>query len=421
MKSLRLFLILAVVTCSACRKVPYSEYLHTLVSPATPPPALPVNPPGPGTSNDTEPVAEGPAAPEIDRTAQVVALAYQRFVDKVRRPDTEITPAEFEGQMQALKDKGITVISLADFQAWRHGQKSIPQHSALITIDDGYNAAYGVAWPILKKFGYPFTLFIYTDYVRGGPKAGGGSLSWEQLTEMRDAGVSIQSETISHPDLRKKKAGMTDAAYDKWLWNELHGSRTTLEERLGIQVTALALPYGAANEHVREVAAKAGYEMLFTVNGAKIGFSTPEGALGRYMVQGNQPKVFTAATSFGGGGGGSGSGSQRNVASAEFSARDIHAEPANDATLTDPNPLIKADLTRLGAIDDGSVSLRLSGIGPVALRFDPQTKVATYQTHGLPPGEYTAILTAKVEGKKVESRWDFTVVQPSQIAAGSKH
>ena len=413
MKLLRLFLILAVVSCAACRKVPYSEYLHALIKPATPPPSQqPVSAP---ETPDT--AAEKPKGPEIDRTAQVIVLGYQRFVDKVRRPDTEITPAEFEGQMQALKDQGITVISLDDFQAWRHGKKSLPKHSALITIDDGYNTAYSVAWPILKKFGYPFTMFIYTDYVRGGPKAGGGSLSWEQLTEMRDAGVSIQSQTVSHADLRKKKAGMNETAYDQWLWSELHGSRTILEEHLGIKVTALALPYGAANDHVREVAAKAGYEMLFTVNGEKIGASTSESALGRYLVRGGQPKFFTAATNFGGGG----SMSTTNAQAAEFSARDIHATPANEATISDPNPLIKADLTRLGAIDAGSVSLRVSGLGPVAVKFDPQTKALSYQTHNLAPGEYTAILAAKVDGKKVESRWNFKVTEPPQIATGPKH
>ena len=31
----------------------------------------------------------------------------------------------------------------------------------------GYLSGYKVAWAILKKFGYPFTMFIYTDYIKG--------------------------------------------------------------------------------------------------------------------------------------------------------------------------------------------------------------------------------------------------------------
>jgi peptidoglycan/xylan/chitin deacetylase (PgdA/CDA1 family) len=53
-----------------------------------------------------------------------------------------------------------------------------------------------VAWPILKKFGYPFTVFIYTDYMKEGPKFGGQSISWNQLAEMRDLGVDIESHTV---------------------------------------------------------------------------------------------------------------------------------------------------------------------------------------------------------------------------------
>jgi peptidoglycan/xylan/chitin deacetylase (PgdA/CDA1 family) len=314
-KTLLVFLLLATLVAGYTHwrdKLPW----HTLVNFIKEPRAA-------QTATASQPLKSVPsverlAAPVVDHTAQVIVLGYHRFVDKVRHPDTEITRAEFEAQMQALKDQGIAVISMDDFLAWRHEQKSLPPRCALITIDDGYNVGYTVAWPILKEFGYPFTMFIYTDYVRGGPKAGGGSMTWEQLAEMRDAGVSIQSHTVSHPDLRRKKAGASQAGYDEWLWNELHGSKAMIEERLGIKVTALALPYGLANDHVREVAAKAGYEMVFTVNGEKVGFSTPMEALGRYVVQAHQPKLFKMATTFEG------------TPAAPASAFAVH-EPHNDA------------------------------------------------------------------------------------------
>lgn len=290
-----IFLLMILAAGSAFwLKAPLLAFLQsrraTVPSPASTVPATPTATQPDSTVNE----------PVIDRTAEVIVLGYHRFVDKVRHPDTEITPAEFETQMQALKGQGITVISLDDLLAWRHEQKSLPPRCALITIDDGYAVGYTVAWPILKKYGYPFTMFIYTDYVTGGRKAGGGSMTWEQLAEMRDAGVSIQSHTVSHPDLRKKKGGASQGTYDEWLWNELHGSRAMLEEKLGIKISALALPYGLANDRVRDAAAKAGYEIVFTVNGQKINFSTPMNALGRYMVEANRPELFKTATTFGG-------------------------------------------------------------------------------------------------------------------------
>jgi peptidoglycan/xylan/chitin deacetylase (PgdA/CDA1 family) len=399
------FLLLAFFAMAGCRKMPTAPAPHDAGSPAPrgPPPAAQA-----GVESKPDAVAQGtpePARPSMDLHARVVVLGYERFVTKVQHPDTEITPTEFQAQMQALKDAGIAVISLDDLLAWRQGKKNIPARSALITIDDGYNTAYVTAWPILKQFGYPFTVFVYTDYVKGGKKAGGGSMSWDQLAEMRDAGVSIGSETVSHSDLRKKKKDMSDAAYDAWLWDELRGSKAEIEKRLGVKVTALALPLGHADDHVREVAAKAGYDMLFTVSGQMIGANTPLNALGRCMVQGNKPAAFTAATSFAG----QAKGNSVALGGSEVSAQSIHAEPAPGATIESPNLEIHANLAGWKTIDPASVSLRLSGRGKLPARFDPQTKVISCRVQGLSPSEYTVILDAQAEDRKVECRWNFTV------------
>jgi peptidoglycan/xylan/chitin deacetylase (PgdA/CDA1 family) len=398
MKSQIALVLALALSLTACRKLPY----YDLFNPPEASESLPMEStaigPKPGLVADVE------RPTDIDRSARVIVLGYHRFVDTVRHPDTEITTAEFEAQMQDLKDRGIAVISMEDFNAWRHEAKSIPVRSALITIDDGYNSAYEVAWPILRKFGYPFTLFVYTDYIRGGPKSGGGSLAWAQLQEMRDGGISIQSHTVSHADLRRLKGGTAGASYEEWLHNELQTSKETLETRLGIKVTALALPYGLANDRVRQAALEGGYEMLFTVNGQKISFDTPAVALGRYMVRANQPKLFATATAFEGG------PSANGVAT--IAPACLHPQPAEGALIADTDPMIQADLTTLLPIDPASVSLRLSGTGEVAAQFDPGTAMLVYQAHGLMPNKYTVILAAKSDGRKIESRWSFTVDSP---------
>ena len=114
-----------------------------------------------------------------------MVFCYHRLEEKPRPNDAlAMTPGEFEKEMQQIKDSGFTVIPMQDFLAWRRGDKDIPPKSAVITIDDGYVSGYDTAWPILKKFGYPFTMFVYINYIG----AGGKSISWDQLAEMRDAG-----------------------------------------------------------------------------------------------------------------------------------------------------------------------------------------------------------------------------------------
>ncbi|HRJ70886.1 MAG TPA: polysaccharide deacetylase family protein, partial [Terrimicrobiaceae bacterium] len=249
-----------------------------------------------------EPTPE-PTPTPIDLNAQVIVFCYHRFEDKPK-DSLAIKPEEFEAQMQAIKDAGIEVISMQDFLAWRRGEKSIPAKSAIISIDDGYISGYSIAWPILKKFGYPFTMFIYTDYVKGGAKSGGQSMTWEQLAEMRDAGVDIQSHTVSHSALNARK-GKTDEQYREWLLGELAGSKQALEDKLGIQVTSLAYPYGLHNETVRGVAKEAGYEAAFTVYGQRVGHGADATMIGRYAIESTKPQVFQQAIAFTGPVGGS--------------------------------------------------------------------------------------------------------------------
>ena len=135
-----------------------------------------------------------------------------------------ISPAEFRAQMQALKDSGIAIIAMKDFFGVAAGEKNIPPRSCIITIDDGYVSGYSVAWPILKQYSYPCTLFIYTNYVN----VGGKSITWAQLEEMRDAGVDIESLTVSHHDLRHAPKGQD---YNTWLHNEIYTSKRILEDK----------------------------------------------------------------------------------------------------------------------------------------------------------------------------------------------
>ena len=352
------------------------------------------------------PVAEQaePTPVPINRNAQVVILGYHRVVDNVRHPDTEISKVDFEKQMQEIKDAGITVIPLRDFLAWKRGEKDIPAKSAIITMDDGWKSQYEAAWPILKKFNYPCTLFVYTDYIKGGPKSGGESITWEQIAEMRDAGVDIEGHTVSHKDLRGAKRGPQAPDYDAWLWKELNDSKQMLEQRLGVKVEALALPYGFYNAHVQEMARKAGYEAIFTVYGQKIGHGSNNEALGRYMIEANKPKVFASAVRFGGG------GTMDTEPVAEFTGGSLTTEPANDAKITDPRPVIKANLGSLGEVDPATLAMRVSSLGEVNAKYDAATKSYSYQpTRKLNDNRYSVIVTGKAGGKKVEARWGFTV------------
>src|SRR5437016_12241234 len=158
-----------------------------------------------GGSPGVPPVAASPKIkkPVVDQTAQTIIFCYHRLVDKIRYPGTEITPAAFEAQMKELKDRGITVIPMQDLLAWKRGEKNIPPRCAVISFDDGWKSQYEVAWPSMKTFGYPFTMFIYTEGDAGGSLGGGQAVTWEELGEMRDNGIDIEAHSATHQDLRE--------------------------------------------------------------------------------------------------------------------------------------------------------------------------------------------------------------------------
>jgi len=357
--------------------------------------------------------------PVVDQTAQTIIFCYHRLVDKVRYPGTEITSQDFEKQMQELKARGITVISLQDLLAWKRGEKNIPPRCAVITFDDGWKSQYEVAWPILKKLGYTFTMFLYTEGVAGGSLAGGQAITWEMLGDMRDNGIDIEAHSATHQDLRenhpvtitepgakKTRKRLTGPEYEQWIQNEVVGCKTLLEQRLGIKVNCFAVPYGFYNEHVKELARNAGYEAMFTVYGQPITWTSPMDSLGRYAIEANKPKVFEDAVKMIA----SSSGGPGGPAVAAVGAQDLQVEPADGSTTRTALPLLKANLSRVGQIDPASVQLRISGLGLVPATYDAKTGVVSYQvTQKLREKTCTVILSAKSGDKKVETHWTFGI------------
>ena len=365
------------------------------------------------------PVVEPPAAKprQVDTKGSVMVLCYHRFEAKPK-DGMAITPAMFESQMAALGENGFTVIKMQDFLAWRRGERSIPEKSCIITIDDGYRSGYDVAWPILKKFNYPFTMFIYTAFVKGGALAGGGSMSWAELTELRDAGVDIQSHTVNHQDLKRKKGKFQAqfASYEEWLKNEIAGSKHQLESRLGISVSVIAYPYGVHSEQIRQAVLDAGYEAGFTTYGQRLTYHSPADQLGRYAVESTRPKVFADALAMIGGGG---AGEGNAPASGQLAAVSMVTVPQEGEVIHDPKPVLKANLATLGDVEPGTVEIRVSGLGAVPVKYDPATKLVIGTVlHPIKDKQVTVILSALVNGRRVETRWNF-VYEPTLAPAGA--
>ncbi len=199
--------------------------------------------------------------PEDFQTVPI--LCYHRFGGGQSK--MIVSPERFEEQLAWLKRNHFRVLRLSELQGFLEARRPVPERSVVITIDDGYETVFRHAFPLLKKYGFTATLFVYADFV--GARDG---LSWAQLQEMASSGViDIQAHSKTHRNLVQRREAETEAAYAQSLLEELRHPRLMLERRLadaGVKVTQFAYPFGDANEQVLQIMRREGYDMGLTVN-----------------------------------------------------------------------------------------------------------------------------------------------------------
>jgi peptidoglycan/xylan/chitin deacetylase (PgdA/CDA1 family) len=215
-------------------------------------------------------VTLNPTGVQADQYQTVPILCYHRFAATGGK--MAVSPTTFAAQLDWLARNDYHVIRLAQLLGYLEGRQTLPKRSVVITIDDGYESVHRHALPVLRKHGFPATLFVYTDFVGAGD-----ALSWAQLHELASSGlVDIQAHSKTHRNLIERAANETEAQYRLGLETEAKAPREILERRLPVQVRHYAFPYGDANEAVLEVLAKQHYQLAVTVNpGGNAFFSQP--------------------------------------------------------------------------------------------------------------------------------------------------
>ena len=89
-------------------------------------------------------------------------IMYHRF-SKTFCP-SKLSQASFEQQIRLLV-KRFKVVDLAEIVAWVKRCRVGPKNCVSITVDDGYKDFYLNAYPVLKKYNLPATVFLTTGFV----------------------------------------------------------------------------------------------------------------------------------------------------------------------------------------------------------------------------------------------------------------
>lgn len=186
----------------------------------------------------------------------VPIVMYHKVDDTAGISKLSVCPASFREQMRFLKTRNYNVVKLEDLPGLiKKGR--IPYKTIAITFDDGYENNYMCAYPVLKEFGIPATIFIVPALV--GIE---DYLTWDQVVEMSESGViSIGSHTMTHAWL----PGLPEQRLDV----EIIDSRRAIESHIRKPISSFSYPLGGFNERVRDKVIKAGYSIAVATNPGK--------------------------------------------------------------------------------------------------------------------------------------------------------
>ena len=145
--------------------------------------------------------------------------------------------------------------------------------AAHVTFDDGHASQFRYGFPLLQKHGVRGIFFVIAGWTGQRPDY----MTSAQLRELAAAGHEVQSHGLSHVPLTQSS--------DAELAQELEGSKEELEQRLGMGVDAVSIPFGRWDQRVLRACAEAGYKRVYTSDPSPARWFSQVEVVGRFMVR----------------------------------------------------------------------------------------------------------------------------------------
>ena len=207
--------------------------------------------------------------------SSAVVIMYHRFGEDAFAA-TNVTVEQLDAHIAGLKTGKYAVMPLADIVSRLGAGEELPDRAVAITVDDAYRSVYTVAWPRFKAAGLPFTLFASTAHLDQPSPA---HMTWDQLREMRAAGVGIGHHTVSHLHM----VGVDAARLNE----EITAANGRFQKELDFRPGLFAYPYGEAGAREMALVEKAGFVAAFGQHSGVIGSSGSRFYLPRFAMNEN--------------------------------------------------------------------------------------------------------------------------------------
>jgi peptidoglycan/xylan/chitin deacetylase (PgdA/CDA1 family) len=189
------------------------------------------------------------------REREVVFIAYHSV--GTNPAFYTVTPETFRMQIDYLR-KNYEIVPLGRIVDFVEGRGHLPRKSVAITFDDGYHDNFSNAYPYLRRYGMPATIFVCTGVVGQSMCLDNiplKMLGWEEIVEMSRNNVEIGAHTVAHQNLSKCSA--------KEAGDEIAGSKRQIESRVGKSVRYFAYPSSGFKREVAGLVRSLGFRAAF--------------------------------------------------------------------------------------------------------------------------------------------------------------
>ena len=231
--------------------------------------------------------------PHVWYRDQVAVLMYHHIHDSDKSSAT-ITGELFTRQLEYLRNKGYTFITLEQFQDYMNGSP-VPDNAVLVTFDDGYESFYENAYPVLKRLRIPAVNFVITQYLDHPPSGGIPYLSREQIRRMKQESDFFDFQCHTHalhdktPEggallttpLKKGNRLETEEEFRRRILNDTAACMNILAPLNSGPVHSLAYPFGIYTEKTADLLHEAGILHAFTTDPGMSTRSTNAGKIPR--------------------------------------------------------------------------------------------------------------------------------------------
>lgn len=358
-------------------------------------------------------VPQGQRPPNVARDkTRVAVLGYHNFSETKPVSEMLMRTSEFREQMEYIRRVGLTVISMQEFLEWRFGARELPAECVLITLDDGWRSVYTDAYPILREYGYPFTLFLYSKYLTGR----GDSMTPAMIREMQAHGATIGSHSTNHlyPKVWKSEQAKGEEAYTALIDRELGQSQRHLSSLFG-NIKTYCYPGGYVTQPMVDRLPSYGYVAAFTVIPAKVTSTEDPWRIHRYMVFGTDPSIFDSAMDFrvAQEGKAVSTGTTPGTLPKSTPPPPFSVSPQPNAQVTCDVPTITAQLSGVAGVDFSTLRMSVSGFGRVPAKVDAAARTISWT----PPYRiYMPNLSVHItwnssDGTSHKAEWTFTIDQ----------